>query len=89
MSTNPAKFRSAYDLARYCEVSYLRMRKLFQDEQGESSTAMIWRLKTDQAVHGNDFWETSFDPESKTYTLTYNLPLDGKTETTWFLKKIP
>jgi transcriptional regulator GlxA family with amidase domain len=26
------------------------MRKLFQDEQGESSTAMIWRLKTDQAV---------------------------------------
>jgi hypothetical protein len=45
--------------------------------------------RLDQAVHGNDFWETTFDPESKTYTLTYNLPLDGKTESTWFLKKSP
>jgi hypothetical protein len=45
--------------------------------------------RLDQAVHGNDFWETSFNPESKTYTLTFNLLLDGKTETTWFLKKIP
>jgi len=43
----------------------------------------------DQTVHGNDFWETSFDPVSKTYTLTYNLPLDGKPNTTWILKKLP
>ena len=45
--------------------------------------------RLDQAVHGNDFWETSFDPDSKTYALTYNLPLDDKTESTWILKKTP
>ncbi len=50
ISMNPAKFRSAEDLARYCGMSYSRLRKLFQDDQGESPTAMIWRLKTDQAV---------------------------------------
>jgi len=50
VSMNPAKFRSAEDLARYCGMSYSRLRKLFQDDQGESPTAMIWRLKTDQAV---------------------------------------
>ena len=43
----------------------------------------------DQTVHGNDFWETSFDPDSKTYALTYNIPLDGKPNTTWILKKLP
>ena len=47
---NPAKFRSAEDLARHCGISYSRLRKLFQDDQGESPTGMIWRLKTDQAV---------------------------------------
>jgi AraC-like DNA-binding protein len=50
VSMNPAKFRSAEDLARHCGISYSRLRKLFQDEQDESPTAMIWRLKTDQAV---------------------------------------
>jgi hypothetical protein len=45
--------------------------------------------RLDQAVHGNDFWETSFDADSKTYALTYNLPLDNKTESTWILKKNP
>jgi hypothetical protein len=29
----------------------------------------------DQAVHGKDFWETFRDPDSKTYNMTYNLPL--------------
>ena len=50
VSMNPAKFRSAEDLASHCGISYSRLRKLFQDDQGESPTAMIWRLKTDQAV---------------------------------------
>jgi len=49
-SMNPAKFRSAEDLARHCGISYSRLRKLFQDDQGESPTDTIWRLKTDQAV---------------------------------------
>jgi hypothetical protein len=27
-----------------------------------------------QAVHGNDFWQTDYDPESATWSLTYNVP---------------
>ena len=50
VTMNPLKFRSAKDLACHCGISYSRLRKLFQDDQGESPTAMIWRLKTDQAV---------------------------------------
>jgi hypothetical protein len=42
-----------------------------------------------QSVHGNDFWQTDFDPASQTYRLTYNLPLDGKPSSTWVLKKAP
>ena len=44
-------------------------------------------IPLDQGVKGNDFWETSFDPDSKTYTRTYNLPLDGKPESIWVLKR--
>lgn len=34
----------------------------------------------DQSVHGNDFWQTDFDPSSKTWSRTYNLPVRaGKT----------
>ena len=50
VSMNPARFRTAEELARHCGISYSRLRKLIQDDQGETPTAMIWRLKTDQAV---------------------------------------
>ncbi|MCE9588273.1 MAG: AraC family transcriptional regulator [Verrucomicrobia bacterium] len=50
VSMNPARFRSAEDLAHHCGISYSRLRKLFQDDQGETPTAMIWRLKADQAI---------------------------------------
>jgi len=45
-------------------------------------------LPLEQGVNGNDFWETSLDPATKTYTRTYNLPLDGKPNSIWILKKI-
>jgi hypothetical protein len=45
-------------------------------------------IPLDQGVTGNDFWETSFDPDSKTYSRTYNLPLDGKPETLWVLRRL-
>jgi len=38
----------------------------------------------DQAVHGKDFWETFRDPDSKTYNMTYNLPLGGAPATFGF-----
>ncbi len=33
-----------------------------------------------QGIHGNDFWQTSYDAASKTWSLTFNLPIDD-TET--------
>jgi hypothetical protein len=41
----------------------------------------------DQSVHGNDFWETALDPDSGTYSLTFNLPLDATPSSVWILKK--
>ncbi len=43
-------------------------------------------IRLDQAVYGNDFWQTDYDEGSRTYTLTYNLPLDGKAASTWRIK---
>ena len=39
-----------------------------------------------QAVHGNDFWQTDFDEKTQSYTLTYNLPLDNKPTSVWRLQ---
>ncbi|MHC4249135.1 MAG: LamG domain-containing protein [Planctomycetota bacterium] len=39
----------------------------------------------DQSVNGNDFWQTDYDAESRTYRMTFNLPLDGVAESTWVL----
>ena len=39
-----------------------------------------------QAVHGNDYWQADFDPVSKTYLLTFNLPTDGKTQSRWIFE---
>lgn len=32
----------------------------------------------DQSVHGTDFWQTDYDPASRTWTLTYNIPISDK-----------
>jgi hypothetical protein len=34
--------------------------------------------RVDQAIHGRDFWPTDFDPVSRTWSLTYNVPVDTK-----------
>ncbi len=44
-------------------------------------------IPLDQAVHGNDFWQTDYDCESGTYKMSFNLPLDGVEETTWVLTR--
>ena len=31
----------------------------------------------DQSVHGNDFWQTDFDVETRTWSITYNVKLTG------------
>ncbi|MEI7948279.1 MAG: hypothetical protein WCJ02_16370, partial [bacterium] len=43
-------------------------------------------IKLNQAVHGNDFWQTDYDEGTCTYTLTYNLPLDSKATSVWRLR---
>jgi hypothetical protein len=43
-------------------------------------------VKLDQTAHGNDYWQTEYDAASKTYRLTFNLPLDGVPESRWMLK---
>ena len=30
----------------------------------------------DQSVHGNDFWQTDYDPTPHRWEITYNVPLD-------------
>ena len=47
------------------------------------------REKFDQSVHGNDFWQTDFDPSTKTYKLTFNLPLDSLEQSSWVLVSKP
>jgi hypothetical protein len=47
------------------------------------------RIKLDQSMHGNDFWQTDYDPASDTYSLTYNLPLDDQPVSGWILKSDP
>jgi hypothetical protein len=34
-----------------------------------------------QAVHGNDFWQATYDDATNTYAITYNIPLDGEPRT--------
>ncbi len=44
------------------------------------------QIKLDQSVHGNDYWQTDYNPESDTYSLTVNLPLDGLRTSEWILR---
>ncbi len=32
----------------------------------------------DQSVHGNDFWQTDFDADTKTWSRTYNVPFEDQ-----------
>jgi len=39
----------------------------------------------DQSVHGNDFWQTDYDPSTRRWSHTYNIPAaGGKTRTIHF-----
>lgn len=37
----------------------------------------------DQSIHGNDFWQTTYDPTTSTWSRTYNLPARGGKEHTF------
>ena len=45
------------------------------------------RVKLDQSVHGHDFWQTDYDAATRTYKMSFNLPLDGVPESQWVLAR--
>lgn len=53
--------------------------KLYQIVDGKE-------IELNQAVHGNDFWQTDYDVATNSYMRTYNIQLDGMPESHWILK---
>ncbi|MGI9571076.1 MAG: hypothetical protein ACR2PH_15385, partial [Desulfobulbia bacterium] len=50
-----------------------------QDYSGftlERNNSGTWTA-IDQSTHGNDFWQTDYDPVSNTWEITYTVPLDS------------
>jgi hypothetical protein len=45
------------------------------------------RIPFDQSVRGNDFWQTDYNEAAASYSMTFNLPLDGVQESRWILAK--
>jgi hypothetical protein len=45
--------------------------------------------RLDQSVHGNDFWQTEYDAGSGSFSMSFNLPVDGKASSEWTLKQKP
>jgi hypothetical protein len=34
-------------------------------------------VRVDQSVHGDDFWQTDYDPQSGTWSQTFTVPFSG------------
>ena len=49
--------------------------QLWQSVGGEAGNEQ-WS-PVDQSVHGNDFWQTDYDPLTRTWRVTYNVSLDA------------
>jgi hypothetical protein len=43
--------------------------------------------RVNQAVHGNDFWQTDYDPAAKSWSQTYNIPVSDDTPHTIRLER--
>jgi len=37
-------------------------------------------VKIDQSVHGNDFWQTDYDALTRTWEVTYSIPMDSESD---------
>lgn len=42
-------------------------------------------IPLDQSAHGNDFWQTDYDPSTSRYAVSFNLPAAGEQPATWML----
>ncbi|MBI9017752.1 MAG: hypothetical protein JEZ07_10890 [Phycisphaerae bacterium] len=45
------------------------------------------RVKLDQSVHGNDYWQVDYEEHSGLYKMSFNLELDGLEESDWILAR--
>lgn len=48
----------------------------------ENATGYVLKVDgvpVDQSVHGNDFWQTDYDPATGTWSQTYNVPISDST----------
>ena len=45
------------------------------------------RIRVDQSVHGHDFWQVDHDATTDSYTMTFNLRLDGLDESKWIFAR--
>jgi hypothetical protein len=43
-----------------------------------SSALTVNGVPLNQAIHGNDFWQTDYDPVTRTWSRTYNIPTSGR-----------
>jgi hypothetical protein len=43
----------------------------------QNSTLTVNGVPLNQAIHGRDFWQTDYDPVTRTWSRTYNLPPSG------------
>jgi hypothetical protein len=41
----------------------------------------------DQSIHGHDFWQTDYDPGTRQWNITFNIPLTGDRPRTLSLTK--
>ncbi len=64
----------AYAPVTLCGLSTYREPVLEHKVEG------VWK-GFDQAVHGRDFWQTDFDPQTKTWEITWNVTLDSEGQT--------
>jgi hypothetical protein len=56
--------------AGYVPITFTGLRRPFGYTLERDGAAV------DQHIHGNDFWQTDYDPAAGTYSQTYNIPLD-------------
>ena len=43
-----------------------------------NSTLTVNGVPLNQAIHGSDFWQTDYDPQTRTWSRTYNIPPGGR-----------
>lgn len=79
----PTRIRAAADRAQlriegglgYVPVTFTGLSAYAKPHLEISDDGQNWSV-VDQSVHGNDFWQTDFDQATKTWEITYTLPLD-------------